>query len=195
MSILHLQSKRTDTLFPYTTLFRSDNSPEKQYNFAHQLFDEFNILSKIREELTLEIAFDNNIINLKIGKEKLYSLNSKFQSFINAYKNTNQTIIFGKEFTYDPSIHFFNDNDTKILNFIIENHNYNQNKILMNDENIKFLFYLLNNKSFYYNNAIINNIKTSFPFKFNLTFENASYLLKTHENFLNITDDDEYIFF
>ncbi|MEN8075571.1 DEAD/DEAH box helicase [Clostridioides difficile] len=57
-------------------------------------------------------------IDLKIGTKKYYVVKN-IAELINARKNK-KTISYGKEFKYDPDIHYFSNEDEGVLNFIEE---------------------------------------------------------------------------
>lgn len=57
-------------------------------------------------------------LQLKIGMKKKYVLNKKLEEFLEIYQNGNGILEFGKEFTYNASTHYFDEIDTKILDFI-----------------------------------------------------------------------------
>ena len=57
-------------------------------------------------------------LDLKIGTKKYYVVKN-IADLINARKN-NIRISYGKEFKYDPVIHYFSEDDERILNFIEE---------------------------------------------------------------------------
>ncbi len=56
-------------------------------------------------------------VDLKIGTDRLYSLNNKMNGFINAYKGQTKEMKFGKNFTYDKDSTYFLKEDEKIINF------------------------------------------------------------------------------
>lgn len=62
----------------------------------------------------------NYKISYKIGFNKMYSLNSKFQSFVDYYQDESKTteFEFGKEFTYKKDECYLDNIDTRILEYI-----------------------------------------------------------------------------
>lgn len=57
-------------------------------------------------------------LDLKIGTKRYYVVKN-IVDLINARKN-NKILSYGKEFKYDPTIHYFSDDDERVLNFIEE---------------------------------------------------------------------------
>lgn len=90
-----------------------------------QYINKNKIKNNIKQKLNLEIETDINddgiIFKLFIGDKKLYTLSSesKLLDFMDALKN-NHIYEFGKNFSYDPSIHYFDKNQSKILEFIFD---------------------------------------------------------------------------
>ena len=83
-------------------------------------------MDKAREIVSLEV-YINLIedkeepfydVTFKIGTEKMYVLKS-IEDFIK-YRNLQKPLEYGKEFTYDPSIHYFSKEDRHIIDFIEE---------------------------------------------------------------------------
>ncbi|MEE0933224.1 DEAD/DEAH box helicase [Clostridium sp. D43t1_170807_H7] len=57
-------------------------------------------------------------LDLRIGTKRYYVVKN-IVDLINARKN-NKILSYGKEFKYDPTIHYFSDDDERVLNFIEE---------------------------------------------------------------------------
>ncbi len=83
-------------------------------------------IDKAREIVSLEV-YINLVedqeepfydVTFKIGTEKMYVLKS-IEDFIR-FKNLKKPLEYGKEFTYDPSIHYFSKEDRHIVDFIEE---------------------------------------------------------------------------
>lgn len=80
--------------------------------------------SEYKRELNLEIKFFNGRsfekpnIELKLGVEKNYVVKG-MRKFLEAVLKGN-SLEFGKNFTYDPSIHKFNEIDEKIMQMLLE---------------------------------------------------------------------------
>ena len=69
----------------YEDLF-VDKSENKVMNMTKKIFEDFNFVNNVKKELNLEVFLYNKEVTLKIGFDKLYSLNNKFPLFITSYK-------------------------------------------------------------------------------------------------------------
>lgn len=101
---------------------KNNNDVSKQ--IIDLLYNQNKHINKSELKLELEIKFvhyyykDGAYISFKIGENKLYSTNSKLSSFFNIYLSEDGTMLFGKEFTFNPKYQYFNDEDNKIINFL-----------------------------------------------------------------------------
>lgn len=177
----------------YENLF-VDKSGNKVINMTKKIFEEFSFVNNVKKELNLEVFLYNKEATLKIGFDKLYSLNNKFQSFITSYKYHQMKIDFGKHFVYDPNNSYFNIANSNILSFFINNYHDNNN-FTLKDSSLKHLLDLLKNKPFYYYDFKITDIYNGLPIEFNLTIEDNNYELLIDNNFKSVTSDLEYIFY
>lgn len=162
----------------------------------------------IKQELKFDLylEFYNQQLNwyFKFGPEKTYvvNINTKYDKFVDSFFNNN-TYTISKNFTYDPNIHYFNDTDLKILNFLCtceETRNYysyyeRSNPFNIKSREAKALFNLLKNKSFYVNNNLVNNIVYGIPTKFNLDFVEDKYVvnIKDYQNYIFLDEKGQYI--
>lgn len=100
----------------------------EELDYSKVLLREINkFISNDKEKANLKINISKNKIardrffyeiDLKIGTKKYYVVKN-ISELINARRN-NRIISYGKEFKYNPSIHYFSDEDEKILDFIEE---------------------------------------------------------------------------
>lgn len=177
----------------YDDLF-IDKSGNKVMNMTKKIFEDFSFVNNVKKELNLEIFLYNKEATLKIGFDKLYSLNNKFQSFITSYKYHQMNIEFGKHFVYDPNNSYFNISNTNILSFFINNFQENNN-FTLSDFSLKHLLDLLKNKTFYYYDFKITDIYNGLPVEFNLNIVDDNYELLIDNDFKSVTSDCEYIFY
>ena len=177
----------------YEDLF-IDKSGNKIMNMTKKIFEDFNIVNSIKKELNLEVFLYNKEVTLKIGFDKLYSLNNKFASFITCYKYHQMNIEFGKHFTYDPTNTYFNITNTNIINFFINNFQENNN-FTINDSSLKQILNLLKNKTFYYYDFKVTDIYNGLPIEFNLDVVDNNYELLIDNDFKCVTSDCEYVFY
>ena len=79
--------------------------------------------SGVRERVFVDVELDfttyNPSFKLFIGIKKKYVINneSKLINFMDSYSNGNE-YSFGVNFSYDPKIHYFSDEDDKLLSYI-----------------------------------------------------------------------------
>ncbi|MFI3307381.1 MAG: SNF2-related protein [Mycoplasmatota bacterium] len=112
------------------------------------------ITKKEKETLNLTpiIYFDKfhkgTKVKIKLGLSKQYMSANKIFELIS---NLDSEVYFGKDFTYDPSVHCFNKVDEQIINFIKDWHDtqnsYSKDIILNNIELEQFLN-ILNDKTY-----------------------------------------------
>ncbi|BCZ47824.1 DEAD/DEAH box helicase [Clostridium gelidum] len=102
-----------------------DNENKKRIeNMGEDILNELTSLKNIKEKINLEVHLNNKNIhecfqaNFKIGKKKMYVLKN-VTDFINA-RFEDKEIEYGKEFTYYPEEHVFNEHDENIIDFIEE---------------------------------------------------------------------------
>lgn len=145
----------------------------------------------IKKKATIEIEIDANynryynettyLINFKIGENKLYVLNKKINSFIDAYQNSNYEVKFGKEFIYSNTDYYFADEDINIINLLIDNSNINWSyelgkntisRIIVAFKGKEFTFYNENKYIGKYSEII-----TGSPLSTYLTKEDHNYIL------------------
>ena len=141
---------------------------------------------RVKEQVKLEVELYPHSsyyhqyieVKLKIGTGRMYSLNNKINTFLDAYNNPGIITKFGKEFTYDSSCHYFNNEDSDILNFFIKqartdyygNVSLNQYAFNLKDNQITKFFELLENKQFtVIGHGKINGIISENPFKTTLS--------------------------
>ncbi len=134
-------------------------------------------------------------LKVKIGTTKLYMMGSKASSFYRVYENGRGKLYFGKEFEYDPEIHYFKEDDEKIIDFLMD---YCRNDcFLFYHNDIKKILKLFTNKQFKINGYLVDGIEKEIPFNINLTKENDEYTLKfNYDNLImNLTKDYSYIIY
>jgi SNF2 family DNA or RNA helicase len=155
-------------------------------------------------------------LNLKIGESKLYIVKNT-KKFIESIIN-NEQLYFGKEFTFDPSIHCFSDEDKSIIDLLIEIYDiensldemsfslrnpslFKGKKVYLSQATIKRFFELSKNTKL---NIIINEnkyndveiVEEDIDIKFILAEENSDFKLEinTENNIIPLVEDGRYIF-
>lgn len=84
-----------------------------------------------KSEINLEVNYEKtkyeSNISLRVGEDRLYVVKG-LSSFISKISD-NETIEFGKKFTYNPAYHKFNSKDLELIEFLtILNENYDSNQ-------------------------------------------------------------------
>ena len=139
--------------------------------------------------LDLELSFEdaNPSFKLMIGSKKTYVINNenKFINFMDAYKNEDE-YKFGVNFTYNPSIHYFKEEDQDILDFLngykkttgYYNYYNRDNMFELSNRELEILLKKIENKPFKIKNyGQINCIKYGLPTDINLNLEDDNYKL------------------
>lgn len=137
-------------------------------------------------------------LNVKIGKDKFYSLLGKMHGFLASYQQGAE-YRFGSGFVYQPEVHFFSENNIKLLEFLKElkdNYAIDGNYATLSDKNIKKLFSLCKDGIYNENEETYYKIKNEFPFKMIFSKSEDKYTLSFQDNLKDlkkITDDYEYV--
>ena len=106
---------------------RNTNKNE-EVDYSEVILNEIDkVIKNKRERVNLKINISKKSVSrnsfyyeldLKIGVKRYYVVKNIID-LINAKKN-NKILSYGKEFKYDPTIHYFSDDDERVLNFIEE---------------------------------------------------------------------------
>ena len=163
--------------------------------------------NNIKSQLKIDVEFvvESYSINLRlhIGNEKKYLIStmSKLNNFIDCYIN-HESYEFGKKLTYNPTIHYFNEEDTKIIEFLIElseeqGINYRGDISIMDRDFNNFLKVLKNKKFQLIPYGEITSIKEGLPTKFKLNKKEDNYVLKVEDynNYLFIDSRCKYLIY
>ncbi len=161
----------------------------------------------IKKELHLEVGltFNENYyesvvqVDLKIGMDKLYSLNNKLSTFLTIYEEGEQSLTFGKNFVYSPKNHYFSLTDEKIINYLVRlshsNLYFNFRHLTFSLEEFSYFLDLLEEKKFSITGyGEINKIEKENPIQLSLEKKDKYYKLA----FLNqevdfLTNDCHYM--
>ena len=153
----------------------------------------------------LELDFSDSVPTFKlfIGLKKKYVINneSKFSNFMSAFLN-DEEYVFGANFTYDPNIHYFNDDDSKLLSFLngytrsSNNFYYNHsNPFTLNDRELSTLIGMIRNRPFSIAGyGKIYGVNDGMPTSFNLSTKDDGYELSI-DDFSNYSFIDRNVRF
>lgn len=162
----------------------------------------------IRKELKLDLSlrFDDTrfgsviIPYIKIGFDKLYSLNNKLHKFYDVYEDVYEELIFGKNFIYNKDNYYFNEEDEKLIDFIrmimIKNENdYYRSDILdINYKNVNQFFKLIKGRSFNIENyGKFSDVKFDNPYNISLSKKDNKYYFNVDRSDNIIQLCDKYV--
>ena len=71
---------------------------------------------KVNLEINLNIEYDKTLVDFKIGTDKMYVLKN-IKSFAES-RLDNSPLEYGKNFTYDPNVHYFSEAYEDLIDFI-----------------------------------------------------------------------------
>lgn len=166
-------------------------------------------LNKLKEEIGLDIEvsylFSNYIVKLKIGEKTKYSIKSrdKFNEFRACYLN-GKDMVLGKKLTYNPNNYFFNNENTKIIEYLFNYSEIGLNRYEVIDEPLKLnnrefseLLKLLENKRFTLEDIPINKIESGFPTLYHLELVKDKYkfYIEDFASFKIVDNDSNYIIY
>ncbi len=185
---------------------------EKLLQISEGILEEFYqkpelVQNFLKKQLTLEveIEFANHLsssgafIKFKIGEDKLYNLNSKMHRFLIQYVTHEEVVEFGKDFVYDPNIHFFSQIDEYIVQYLVSFNKaetyYNYQQFFLSGEELCSFLKLFVHKPF---TVIPYGIVYSFfignPISFFLSKVEDYYELSFSNRTIHfLTDDCQYI--
>lgn len=166
-------------------------------------------LNKLKEEIGLDIEvsylFSNYIVKLKIGEKTKYSIKNrdKFNEFRACYLN-GKDMALGKKLTYNPNNYFFNNENTKIIEYLFNYSEIGLNRYEVIDEPLKLnnrefseLLKLLENKRFTLEDIPINKIESGFPTLYHLELikDKYKFYIEDFANFKIVDNDSNYIIY
>ena len=166
-------------------------------------------LNKLKEEIGLDIEvsylFSNYIVKLKIGEKTKYSIKNrdKFNEFRACYLN-GKDMVLGKKLTYNPNNYFFNNENTKIIEYLFNYSEIGLNRYEVIDEPLKLnnrefseLLKLLENKRFTLEDIPINKIESGFPTLYHLELikDKYKFYIEDFANFKIVDNDSNYIIY
>lgn len=177
--------------------------PKDAYQVTEEFLNSFKTVTKaentikeqLKLELTLDLSTDKVTFKPYVGLKKVYTINneSKFKDFMEAFKNGNK-YTFGVNFTYNPSKHFFSEEDSWLLNFLYNYdkgnyYSYNRPKPFeLNNRERDILFDKLKTREFkVIGYGLVKKIEYGLPTSLNLYLDNEDYRL-------NVQELDKYTF-
>ncbi|MEF9991714.1 MAG: DEAD/DEAH box helicase [Romboutsia sp.] len=162
---------------------------------SQQLLHYFDSSSKekVNLEVNIEINSQNVVADFKIGTDRMYVLKN-LRSFANS-RFTSSPLEYGKNFIYNPNIHYFDDIDESIVNMIeyygnnisqYSNTSYNPKLLDLGPSGLKRFLEILINKEFtlnYYGNKYSPLvIKGNLPIEFDISKCNDKIILTSKDD-------------
>lgn len=176
-----------DVLFPFTVKEETKPVIKKEVN--------------IDIELHKYTYYANRCdFKFKIGIDKMYSLNKKIYDFSRTYLSKRGTVTFGKNFIYDPNIHFFNEKNCNLIEFLISKDS-NYFNLVGNDTLSSIIMRLSQYNIKYYVNdnymGTYSGISQNCPLESYLEKKNDNYVLTftNIDNFDYIGANPPFVFF
>ncbi|MBR2828021.1 MAG: SNF2 helicase associated domain-containing protein, partial [Bacilli bacterium] len=200
----------------YDELIPKYITKEDKLKFTKELYDIFSNFDKDRkksnkkEEVKLDVylyggnnegySVDSLSLELKIGTTKQYSCKErKLSQFLEAY-NEQREYYFGKSFNYDPNNCYFNEENKKILDFLVflnehRDSYYTTYQLIKGSKTIKDFLELLKNKRININDYIVLGYEKGFPIPSKLKKEGEEYHLyfELNTELYFLTKDLEWI--
>ena len=188
-------------LYHYHNILFEEINPKKA---SLNVFNSLITSNNIKQQLVLDISLSINrnyyglvLLDLKIGNQKMYNLNNKLSSFLDAYAGKINEVKFGKQLIYNNEQYYFNEEDKKIIEYLLiqKRNNYSAHEICkLSDEELKSFLQLIKNRTFtIYGFDLFNGILEGNPFKTNLIKKDNDYVLNFENNIINLTNDYEYV--
>ena len=145
----------------------------------------------IKKELKLTIILtfhDTNrgpmiIPQIKIGLDKMYSLNNKLKKFYEVYDDESKELVFGKAFTYSKDTCYFSEEDEKLIDYLksikVVNENnycYRSDPLAVFGSNISKFFQIIKNRPFGVESlGTFTEVKNENPYEVSLTKKGNKY--------------------
>ena len=187
----------------YKILFPVFNDPKK---ISNAILEQFLVNSKptIKKEVDLELKLDINSSyyhefiepKVNIGENRLYSLNTKVSAFKKVYEDGVGEVKFGKNFTFNPELNYFNEENKRVIESFLE-YTGGVNGRYHSPQELKRFLSKIKDIRFIYKDYLVNGIKNGFPLKTKLSKNSDNYNLNfdTNEFNLLIDNDYEYVFY
>ena len=166
-------------------------------------------LATSKEELGLDIDIiyedGNYIVKLKIGVGIKYTIKTrdKFNAFRRCYLGDDE-LELGKKLTYSRAKYYFNEDDTKIVEFLfnysrfsVGNYEVRDEPLKLNNREFNELLRLLENKTFTLAGNTIKNIVKGMPTDYRLDYEEDKYkfFIDNYEQYLVVDNDARFVIY
>ncbi len=182
----------------YKILFPVFSDPKK---ISNAILEQFLVNSKptIKKEVDLELKLDINSSyyhefiepKVNIGENRLYSLNTKVSAFKKVYEDGVGEVKFGKNFTFNPELNYFNEENKNVIEAFLE-YTGGVNGRYHSPQELKRFLSKIKTVRFIYKDYLVNGIKEGFPLKTKLSKNSDNYNLNFDTNEFNLLIDNDY---
>ena len=198
----------------------------KTTSLIKQVVENISTSKVVKKYLNLDVKYyyDSNHSNrrafaeLKIGEDKLYVVRN-IKQFFACYNTGMETIEFGKNFTYNPYLHLFKEEDLNIIEIFKEASELDEvsatadrgsrssvkflsgKKAYFTESMVKRLFKNLNNRTItsVIKDQVFTDVKIAqedMPLQFEINRENNKFILRQKEQMpTKLCNDGEYFFY
>ena len=179
--------------------------PPTQASISNEILSLFSKSSGVRERVFIDVLLDFSsytpCFKLFVGLKKKYVINneSKLQNFMSAYLNGDE-FEFGVNFTFDPKVHYFSDDDLQLLSYFNgytrNNGYYRSDPFSLNGRELSSLIDKLNGREFSIKDyGKIYEVKDGLPTCFNLVMNDGKYNLSIDDfsNYKILDINSKYI--
>lgn len=178
---------------------------------------------KINLKLDIKYVHDTNSNNrkssveLKIGEDKLYVVKN-IKEFLSCFTKTLEIVEFGKKFSYNPLLHYFNAEDLNIIEIFKEANELET--LIANVDTYKSKVKFLSGKKAYFTDSMVKRLikclydkaitvviddkiftdvivlQDSMPLNFEINRDNNKFILKQKEHMpIALCNDGEFFFY
>ncbi|MDS0527764.1 DEAD/DEAH box helicase [Clostridium sp. SHJSY1] len=173
-------------------IVKEKETKNKIENMGQYILDELINLNKPKEKINLVVNLSHKNfrgyyqVDFKIGNKKMYVLKN-IKDFIKA-KYENEGLTYGKDFTYFPNEHIFNEIDESIVEYIeealaIDNlYGYNNGLIdgkyiNIKDTSLRRFLEMIKEKGITYDLQKVKIIQEDVPIKIDINEKNEKYII------------------
>ncbi|MEK6265577.1 MAG: SNF2 helicase associated domain-containing protein, partial [Clostridium sp.] len=198
----------------------------KTTSLIKQIIENISTTKVAKQYLNLDIKYyyDSNnsnrkaFVELKIGEDKLYVVRN-IKQFFACYNTGIETMEFGKNFTYNPYLHLFKEEDLNIIELFKEASELDEvsattdrgykssvkflsgKKAYFTESMVKRLFKNLNNRAItaVIKDQVFNDVKIAqedMPLEFAINRENNKFILRQKDQMpTELCNEGEYFFY
>ena len=175
---------------------KNNESKKRIENMGEDILNKLTSLKNPKEKINLEVHLSNKNVHdcfqadFKIGSKRMYVLKN-LKDFIHA-KSENKEIEYGKDFTYYPEEHVFNEREENIVDFIEEfvandelknlygyaNHGLINGKYLnIQDASLRRFLHIVGEEGITYNLEKVKIIEEDIPLELYISEKNEKYIV------------------